>query len=509
MNARKIVIYTAYPHFPRLETELEIADKFIEQGDEVLLISCMGGLATCFNNRDHNKLKCLCCNSRLKAGYKWIGEDRVKLKKLFNITRNQQARINKILKKPLNNWDDLRSIQVDGDDVGEAAFSEVVSNLRETNPNLNDEYSTFAKKLLENSLIVHFSILNHLLEEKPDIFILFNGRIAAYRPALRIGVMLGINTLVFEVHSNYNKYNLVENTYPHDPIASGKRIKKIFDEATQYTETEKYEIASEWYFNRFNGVFANEVVYVDNQRKEDNLEIFKDIPGLKVGIFISSEDEMYCIPEWKLPFYRDQNDAVAKISDSLSNDNIIFIVRAHPNLSGLDNTQIKELKEICYSRNNIQYIPPDSRVNSYELIDICDIILVFGSRIGIESVFKGKPTILMGRGVYRGFGGTIEPASHEDLVRILRESADQGHIPEHYVPDEQAMRHAATIYAFASIKAGIDIEYQKLTSHSNVSWIEKNGVRSYIKPHIILRGAEFLYRIISTPIRLISPEKTY
>ena len=491
---KKLLIYTFFPYYPRLELELELADLNRNKGYDVTLISCMGGLVTCPQNPKHHKLKCLSCTSRLKAGHNWLENKQIKLKKLYNIQPKQQKIIDKILTTPLNNWIELKSIKIDNDDIGLAAFSEVVSHLRETKPNFKKNIG-FAKKLLNNALIVHFSILNHLKEEKPDKFILFNGRISAYRPALRVGVSLGIDTKSLEVHfSNYTKYLLIDKTYPHNPNAIAKKILNAYKNS-KHDEKEKIKIASIWYNERENGDYKKQYSFTQKQINGYGLTNIKKENNLKIGIFISSEDEFLCVDERKQLFYENQNDAIARITTDSKDENVQFIVRAHPHLIGLNNTQTKELKTVCSQHKNITYLPPESKVSTYELIDLCDIILVFGSTVGIEAVHKNKPTILMGAAIYRGFGGTIEPKSHKELIKILKESAKLKQIPKKIIPTKKTMQKAATIYAFGFIKMGVEQKYQKLNSFFKQSWIEKDGVRTYIRPHIIYRITDRIYWI--------------
>lgn len=500
-DKQKIIIYTSFPYWPRLETELEIADDHINVGYNVTFLSCMGGLAVCPDNPKHRKLKCLSCTSRLYAGYKWLGKDRATLKRMCNLSSEQQMVINKMISQPLNCWNDLRSIQIGGDDVGEAAFSEFVTHFRETHPDFNKQNVDFVKLLLKNSLIVHFSIRNHLLEEKPDKLILFNGRISAYRPALRVGVSLGIDTEVFEVGRSFDTYTLTNKTYPHNPINFGKKILQVYEQSILKKE-DMIKIAYEWYRGREEGT-ADQLLFTQKQPKGYGVGDLKKESRLKVGIFISSEDELFAIAEAKSPFYKDQNSAISRIADDLEDEDILFIVRAHPRLMGLNNTQIKGLLGICSSRSNIKYIPPESKINTYELVDICNAVIVFGSTVGIEAVHKGKPTILMGKAVYRGFGGTIEPDSHEELIKILKESAELGNIPEQYVPSDEAMQRAATIYAFAFLESGIQQKYQKLKNFHTISWIEKDGVRTYIRPHIVYRVIGLISIIAGLPERIL------
>lgn len=501
MHNKKIMIYTTFPYWPRLETELEIADMHLDEGYDVTLLACMGELVICPENLNHNKLKCLSCTSRLKAGHKWLGKDRAKLKTLYSITGEQNKIIDEIMLQPMSKWDDLRLIQVNGDDVGEAAFNEMVSHYRDTEPVFIKKNVYFAKKLLNNALITHFSILNRLTEEKPDKLILFNGRIASYRPALRVGVSLGIVTKVFETHfTNYDRYILTDNSYPHNPSVVSKDIISAYEQSI-YSEEEKKEIASNWYRERELGAINKQFLLANKQIKGLVSNDLKNDPRFKIGIFVTSEDEF--VAESRSPFYKDQNDAIELLSDNMKDEKILFIVRAHPNLKGLKNAQIRGLKEICSDRNNIKYIPPESKISTYELMEICDSVMAFGSTAGIEAVFKGKPCILLAPSLYRGLGGTIEPNSHEELIKLLKESAECGHIPEKIMPSDQAMQHAATIYAFGLLESGIKLQYQKLNTFYKILWIEKNGVRSYIRPHIFYRATDFILRCIGIPGRLL------
>lgn len=498
---KKLMIYTSFPYWPRLETELEIADEHIKKGYDVTLLSCMGGLTTCPDNPKHRKLKCLSCTSRLLAGYKWLGKDRATLKRMYNLSNEQRSYIDKLIAQSLNCWEDLRLIQIDGNDVGEAAFSEIVTHLRETHPDYNKKNVDFTKMLLENALIVHFSLLNHLLEKKTNKLILFNGRISAYRPALRVGVSLGIDTKVFEVLGNFDKYILTNMTYPHNPINLGKQILQVYEQST-LTKEDRVKIALKWYHNREKGTASDQFLFTHKQVRGYGISEFKRESNLKVGTFLSSEDELFVIAESKSPFYEDQNNAIARIADDLKDEDISLIVRTHPHLMGLNNTQTKGLREVCSLRSNIKYIPPESKVSTYELIGACDVVLVFGTTVGIEAVHKGKPTILMGQAIYKGFGGTIEPNSHEELIKILKESAKIGHVPQQYVPSGEAMRRAATIYAFGLLEFGNQQQYQKPKNFHKINWIEKDGIRTYIRPHIIYRITDFIYRIVGIPGRL-------
>jgi len=49
----------------------------------------------------------------------------------------------------------------------------------------------------------------------------------------------------------------------------------------------------------------------------------------------------------------------------------------------------------------------------------CEKVVTFGSTMGIESVFWGKPSILAGRSLYEGLGGCYVPKTHKELVDLI------------------------------------------------------------------------------------------
>jgi hypothetical protein len=72
----------------------------------------------------------------------------------------------------------------------------------------------------------------------------------------------------------------------------------------------------------------------------------------------------------------------------------------------------------------LSVIPPEAPADTYTLLRNADKVLTFGSTVGIEAVFWGKPSILAGPSFYRNLGGTYNPSSHEELLSLLREDLE-------------------------------------------------------------------------------------
>jgi len=141
-------------------------------------------------------------------------------------------------------------------------------------------------------------------------------------------------------------------------------------------------------------------------------------------VFNSSEDEFVAIEEWNNPFYASQNEALARLMTDIGNDGRIrFFLRVHPNLKGVCNSQVDGIEALAARHGHLHVIAADSTVSSYALIDAADVVVTFGSTVGIEACHARKPSILMGRAMYEDLGVCIRPSSHDAFVELIRACA--------------------------------------------------------------------------------------
>lgn len=119
----KILIYMPFADWvPHFATDLEIAAKHIEAGDEVHIIQCSGDLPACEPNPNHLKLRCSLCRSRRDKGLNIIDlpiEKRHDLA-LYNFTRELDI-------PDFSSMEELKSFEVEGMDAGMAVASSLIS----------------------------------------------------------------------------------------------------------------------------------------------------------------------------------------------------------------------------------------------------------------------------------------------------------------------------------------------------------------------------------------------
>jgi hypothetical protein len=139
----------------------------------------------------------------------------------------------------------------------------------------------------------------------------------------------------------------------------------------------------------------------------------------RIGIFVSSEDELTALDDFRNPVYEHQLDAFRAIVDHEWDASTHLFVRSHPNLRGLDNTQTRLIRW-AGSTDHTTVIPPESDVDTYSLAEACDVVVSFGSTVGIEAAHWGTPSVLVGRAVWEDLG-VLRPSSHTEVIRLLKD----------------------------------------------------------------------------------------
>ena len=93
-------------------------------------------------------------------------------------------------------------------------------------------------------------------------------------------------------------------------------------------------------------------------------------------------------------------------------------------------SHIFRLMEISEEYPRAIIIDPDDPISSYTLMMHCELIISFGSTIGIEALYLEKPSILISRSFYEDLGGCIRPKSHGELIQLLITYAESKNLPE-------------------------------------------------------------------------------
>jgi hypothetical protein len=406
----KIVIFNSEllwtPHFG---TGLELMEQHLLQKHEVHHFVCNSFLKECDQNMEGNHVKCELCIKKREMGVMGLVQKP-------NEVLIEFQRKNWNVFKPNMTLDEVKAIQHKNFDVGMAVVSSVVSRKRDAHLNVS-QHATLLNTLINNGISLYEYFLQKLETLNPNLVYIFNGRLMYDKALLKACEQLNIDYYVYERGSSVDKYMLFHKATPHNIDYIVNNIHQTW-ETSSLPVAEKEQLAKDFFEQRMHGTLKNWHFYTGAQQK-DLLPNEWDNKQRNIGVFLSSEDEFVAIgDQWKMPIYPDQLSALKKLKEAFSsNDQIHFYIRIHPNSNGTSKGLLKKIQELNDLRFTI--IPANSKISTYALMLGCEKVVSFGSTIGIEATFWGKPSICLGQSYYRKLDVTYNANNHEEAVTLI------------------------------------------------------------------------------------------
>ena len=98
-----------------------------------------------------------------------------------------------------------------------------------------------------------------------------------------------------------------------------------------------------------------------------------------------------------------------------------FVLRIHPGERNLSGPSAADLvrKDFPVLPNHLHVVAAKDPINTYDLIAVADLGLVYTTTVGLEMAMSGSPVIVAGRTHYRGKGFTQDPESWEAYFSML------------------------------------------------------------------------------------------
>ncbi len=457
----KVLFFTPTNIYSNLaEIELEIAQRHIDSGDEVHGLVCNANLSFCEINKTHSFLQCRYCKYKHKNSFESLSGN----VQVHNLSQYFSSKENVDIPQNIEfaTIDDLKKYKwKQYFDVGYSVGSYLITEYRDPYLDIKP-HSFLIQTLLTNSIKLYTAVRLFLQKNSFDKVYVWNGRMPSMRPIIRAAQSLNISFATYNTASIPEKFETFSNSLIHDLSATAKKIIDYWNNHELSIEV-RINIATKFYLNRQSQTSGNSLSanpYIANQKAEE-LPHNWDNSKINIVIFNSSEDEMASISdEWKNELYINQYDAICKLLESTRNkkfNNYHFYLRLHPNLINVNNEDTQRLLNLKAS--NLTVILPDSIVSSYHLMKVCNKVITFGSFSGMEAVFIGTPSIIIGKHFYLKMpGGTYKPTSHTELIELLLQ------------PLPPLDKTPALMYGFFWSTFGTDLKY---VTQQNGEWLFK------------------------------------
>ncbi|MEO0663909.1 MAG: hypothetical protein AAFZ87_20455, partial [Planctomycetota bacterium] len=257
----KVLFYSTYGLWtPHMETELELADRHLADGDDVHWITCDGVLGACDANPMHRRQLCRTCQLRVAGGHALLG-GRVHTRNLSDFIDDALLARLDAIPADFASKADLEDFRVDGFDAGWAALSSAIWSQRDPQIELD---GPLVRSFLRSSVMGYLTSRRILAEGDYDLVYVFNGRMGPLRGMLRAAQEAGVEALVHERGRDTQHYSLVDNCMPHDIAPMVARVRRTWD-TSDLDLDERRRVAREWYEGRTRGQMGSWFSYVDGQ----------------------------------------------------------------------------------------------------------------------------------------------------------------------------------------------------------------------------------------------------
>jgi len=307
--------------------------------------------------------------------------------------------------------DGLRVYSFRGAQLGMGALSSLISLTGYSAYAAELDLSRVRRCLLSAAIV--YKRTQIALSIKPDVLITFNGRFATCKPIIEAATAAGIPVLRHERGSTFTRYAVFNDSiHDHENIRS-----RIVDSWSSANPVARTDLAHEYFLRRRNREGINWYSFTDAQ--QPGLIPPKSPLKRRLVYFSSSDDEYEAITEAFNPGpWPNQLQAVfALIRIAANFDDIEVVVRLHPHL--VKKSASERQRWLVLKAFNLCLVTPGDKIDSYALMDSADIVVTYGSTIGMEAAYAGKPSILIGPGSYAGSEAIYQPCSEDELEALL------------------------------------------------------------------------------------------
>ncbi|HEX9018634.1 MAG TPA: hypothetical protein VF806_05585 [Anaerolineaceae bacterium] len=283
-----------------------------------------------------------------------------------------------------------------------------------------DQGGEVYKLRLERNTEVARAVLGWLKANRPDVVIIPNGTIQELGVVYRVARYLGIRTVTYEFGDQRQRIWLAQNAevmrqetdtlwQARDGHALSEdqleRMHSLFMARQRGALWENF--ARNWQDTPAEGgekaraalgLDSRPVVLLATNVLGDSLTLGRQIFSQSMAEWISRTVQYFA-----------------------GRPDVQFIIRVHPGevlTHGL--SMVDVVKQVLPRLpEHIRLIGPKDKVNTYDLVEVTDVGLVYTTTVGMEMAMFGVPVIVSGQTHYRGRGFTFEPDSWVTYFKML------------------------------------------------------------------------------------------
>jgi hypothetical protein len=242
-----------------------------------------------------------------------------------------------------------------------------------------------------------------------SIWIFQNGRLPHQRALLAYCKLNGVKHLVIESNLYWKSHYWARPYPPHDR----ESLQKEADPRKTQLDTAQRTLANKWFLDQASPQSKINEFTKRFQMPRKKINIRKQtLAPKKAVIFTSSTDEFVGLGEyWPWTGWNSQYESFSHIAKILIDLGYSITLRIHPNLQNKSLRAIREeYSQLTrfFQECELIIIGPQSSVNSYDLVDSAEVVVVSGSTIGLEALHNDKKVIVTESSIYDMLPGVLK-----------------------------------------------------------------------------------------------------
>jgi hypothetical protein len=305
---------------------------------------------------------------------------------------------------------ELKTLHYKGAALGMGAASSLISRTRDSEPSLT-VWRRLLVRYLEAAAQTFEQARFLMTRYRPASILIYNGRFACNKAIAEAARLLNIECTYHERGATIDRYEIYEKPV-HDLASVHKHILEAWDRAGE----DRTQIGRSFFERRRKGDGIGWISYTGTQRAGT---LPPRMHRRRLVYFSSSEDEYAAVGDLvKHRLFASQRHAVEFLVDWIGRQaDTELVVRVHPHL------RRKSDKDRAWWHSlhgpNVILVRAEDPTDSYALALSADLVLTYGSTMGVEATFMGKPVVLLADSAYQGQDCAHEPGSQLELLHML------------------------------------------------------------------------------------------
>ena len=370
-------------------------------------------------NKNLNEKLCKDCFKCGKLAYRGTNFNSLKLSNFYSAS--DELKINKILLKN-KKIEEMLNFKIGNLDIGEQVSAGVSRYYAVSNFNNEKNIKLIIKDFFISALKTYFSI-NKLTEVyKFDTIIVNHGFYVPQGIISNLAKSKNIHYVTWTTGARKNTFmfshnNIYYKDFNLEPISkwTNLNLKKIEKKINSYLKSKVH--GSQDYVYKKNKVNTNIKDYFDYRK----IDLKKPLIGLTTNVIWDAQ------LHFDNTIFKNMMEWVFETIDFfLKNPHLNLIIRVHPTEVNSDRPAREKVAEEIFKKfktkikKNIIIVESYDLISTYSILDKCQTILTYGTKLDIEYAARGFPVIVAGEAITRNKNLVIQPKDKKEYFSLLK-----------------------------------------------------------------------------------------